>query len=166
MKITSMLLCVCILTVSVQFAFAQTNTASTFKVQTLVSNGKKSKEENSTLKFSETSFSASKRNNNTLIKELNYADVVSADYSYSKKPLLSTGGAVAMAIFTGLLVLPFLFVKKKQHWISVRTANDYVVMRLDRENYRQVLNEFQVHKVEVKTIDEDEKSKDKKKTED
>jgi hypothetical protein len=40
------------------------------------------------------------------------------------------------------------------------------VMRLDRENYRQVLNEFQVHKVEVKTIDEDEKSKDKKKTED
>ena len=166
MKITSILLCICILTISVQFAFAQTNTASAFKVQTLVSDGKKSKEENSTLKFSETSFSASKRANNTLIKELNYADVVSADYSYSKKPLLSTGGAVAMAIFTGLLVLPFLFVKKKQHWISVRTANEYVVMRLDKENYRQILNEFQIHKVEVKTLDEDESSKDKKKDKD
>ena len=164
MKITSILLCVCILTMSVQFTLGQTTTASTFKVQTLVSDGKKSKEENSTLKFSENSFSASMRKNNVLIKELNYADVVSADYSYSKKPLLSTGGAVAMAIFTGLLVVPFLFVKKKQHWISVRTANDYVVMRLDRENYRQVLNEFQIHKVEVKTLDEDANSKDKKKT--
>lgn len=162
MKTTSVLLCLCLLTMSVQFAFAQTNTASTFKVKTLVSDGKKSKEESSTLVFSESSFSTSKKNTKTIIKELNYEDVVAADYSYSKKPLLSTGGAVAMAIFTGLLVLPFLFVKKKQHWISVRTSNDYVVMRLDRENYKQILNEFEIHKVAVKTVDEDKNSKDKK----
>lgn len=90
-----------------------------------------------------------------------YSDVTTADYSYSKKPLLSTGGAVAMAILTGLLVLPFLFMKTKQHWITVRTANDYVVMKLDKQNFRQIQSEFEIKKVKVTTIDEDVKKKDK-----
>lgn len=161
MKITSIFLCLCLLTISVQHAFAQANTS--FKVDTLVSNGKKSKEESSTLSFSEASFKSSMRKGGATIKEFNYADVKTADYSYSKKPLLSTGGAVAMAVLTGLIVLPFLFMKKKQHWLSVRTETDYVVMRLDGDNFRQVINEFEVHKVAVKTLDEDENSKDKKK---
>lgn len=159
MKIISTLLCLCILSASIPFALAQTKADTSFKVNTLVSNGKKSKEESSTLKFSENAFSSVNRKNSAVIKEFNYSDVIAADYSYSKKPILSTGGAVAMAIFTGLLVVPFLFVKKKQHWISVRTANDYVVMRLDKDSFRQVINEFETHKVVVKTV-EDEKKKD------
>ncbi|MDQ3800781.1 MAG: hypothetical protein M3384_15140 [Acidobacteriota bacterium] len=162
MKITSIFLCLCLLTVSVQHAFAQTDTS--FKIDTLVSNGKKSKEENSTLSFSQASFKSSYQKTGAVIKEFNYADIKAADYSYSKKPLLSTGGAVAMAIFTGLIVVPFLFMKKKQHWLSVRTENDYVVMRLDNGNFRQVLNEFEIRKVEVKNIDEDAtESREKKK---
>jgi hypothetical protein len=161
MKFTSILLCLCLLTISTKTAFAQT-TGSSFKVNTLVSNGKKSKEHDSTLKFSENSFSSTSRKTNSVIKEFNYADVVSADYSYAKKPLLSTGGAVAMAILTGLIVIPFLFAKKKQHWLSVRTGSDYVVMRLDKENFRQIINEFEVHKIPVKTLNEEE-SKDKEK---
>lgn len=161
MKITSILLCLCLLTVSVQHAFAQSNT--NFKVDTVVNNGKKSKEESSNLSFSENSFKSSARKTGAVIKEFNYTDVKAADYSYSKKPVLSTGGAVAMVILTGVFALPFLFMKKKQHWLSVRTETDYVVMRLDNDNFRQVLNEFEVRKVAVKTLDEDENSKDKKK---
>lgn len=74
---------------------------------------------------------------------------------------LSTGGAVAMAILTGLVVIPFLFVKKKSHWLTVRTADDYVLMRLDRENYRQVMSEFEIKKVKITTIDENDKKKEK-----
>jgi len=162
MKITSILLCFCILVVSTRISLAQTTTETTFKVNTLVSNGKKSKEQDSSLKFSESSFSTTNQKTKAVIKEFNYADVVTADYSYAKKPLLSTGGAVAMAILTGLIVIPFLFAKKKQHWLTVRTGNDYVVMRLDKDNFRQIINEFETHKVAVKTIDED-SSKDKKK---
>ena len=66
-----------------------------------------------------------------------------------------------MAILTGLIVIPFLFAKKKQHWLSVRTANDYVVMRLDKDNYMQIRNELEVHKVKVSTLDEDSTKKDK-----
>jgi hypothetical protein len=161
MKITSVLLCLCILTVSVHFAFAQTS-AQSFKVNSLVSNGKKSKEIGSTLTFSENSFKSVNKKTGAVIKEFNYADVVSADYSYAKKPLLSTGGAVAMAILTGLIVIPFLFAKKKQHWLSVRTADDYVVMRLDKENFRQIMNEFEIRKIAVKTIDEESEKKKEK----
>ena len=162
MKFTSILVCLCLLTWSAKTAFAQTSDTS-FGINTLVNNGKKSKEQSSTLKFSETAFAATNRKNNSVIKEFNYADVVAADYSYAKKPLLSAGGAVAIAVLTGLLVLPLLFMKKKQHWLSVRTADDFVVMRLDKGNYRQIMNEFETHKVIVKTIDEEENSKDKKK---
>jgi hypothetical protein len=162
MKIISMFLCACMLAVSVPFALAFNTTNSTFKVDTLVNDGKKSKDVDSYLTFSENSFKSVNKKTGAIIKEFNYADIVAADYSYAKKPLLSTGGAVAMAIFTGLLVLPFLFVKKKQHWISVRTENDYAVMRLNKEDYRQILNEFEIRKVSVKTVDEDSDKKGKK----
>ena len=128
----------------------------------MVSDGKKTKEMDSTLTFSENSFKSVSKKTGSVIKEFNYSNIVGADYSYSKKPLLSTGGAVAMAILTGLLVLPFLFMKKKQRWLSVRTNDDYLVMKLDKENYVQILNEFKIRKIEVKTIDEeDSKKKDK-----
>lgn len=159
MKITSIFLCICMLIVSVPFAFAQTKTATTFKANTLVSDGKKSKEVDSSLAIEETSFKVTNRKTAAPIKEFNYADVKSADYSYSKKPLLSTGGAIATVLLLGVLSLPFLFMKKKQHWLSVRTENDYVVMRLDKNNFRQVINEFETHQVKVATVDEDDNKK-------
>lgn len=160
MKLTTLLLCISIFVVSVPFAFAQT--ATTYKVNSLVSDGKKSKEVDSILAFSEDSFKVTNRKTNTELKQFNYADIKAADYSYSKKPLLSTGGAIATVVLLGLLSLPFLFMKKKQHWLSIRTENDYVVMRLDKNNFRQITNEFQTHQVTVTTVNEDDsKKKDK-----
>ena len=136
---------------------------TTFKVNALISNGKKSKEQSTRLKFSEKSFFAANQKTKAVIKEFNFADVVSADYSYSEKPRLSGGRAVTQTILIGLIVIPFLSGKKKQHWLSVRTSNDYVVLRLNKDNYRQILNEFEIHKVAVKTIDEEESNGQKKK---
>lgn len=161
MKITTLFLCLCMLIVSVPFAFAQTKPATTFKANTLVSDGKKSKEVDSILAIEDASFKVTNRKNGSPIKEFNYADIKTADYSYSKKPLLSTGGAIATVLLLGLLSLPFLFMKKKQHWLSLRTENDYVVMRLDKNNFRQVINEFETHQVKVLTVNEDESSKKK-----
>lgn len=52
--------------------------------------------------------------------------------------------------------------KKKQHWLSIRTEKDYVVLKLDKENFRQIQNEFQIRKVAVTTVEDTEKKKDKK----
>lgn len=159
MKVLTFLVVVALLAVTTPVSLAQTS--STFQVDGMVSDGKKSKEVKSSLVFGADSFNVKSRKAGVLDKTLNYSDIKAADYSYSKKPLLSTGGAVAMAILTGLLVLPFLFIKKKSHWLSVRTDNDYIVMKLDRENYRQVISEFEVKKVTVTTVEEDDKKKER-----
>jgi hypothetical protein len=158
MRLLSLILVISICAVSTPFALA---TTATFKVEGLVSNGKKSKEVPSTLTFSDNSFSIISKKPGELSKEFNYADVKTADYSYSQKPLLSTGGAIATAVLLGLVVIPFLFMKKKQHWLSIRTEKDYVVLKLDKENFRQIQNEFQIRKVAVNTVDDTEKKKDK-----
>lgn len=159
MKYLTSLVLFALITVTTPQAFAQNR--STFQIDTMVSDGKKSKEVGSSLSFAAENFTVSSKKTGVYNKTFNFADVQAADYSYSKKPLLSTGGAVAMAILTGLIVLPFLFMKKKSHWLSVRTADEYVVMKLDRENYRQVLAEFEVKQVKITTVDEEEKKKDK-----
>lgn len=56
MKITTIFLCLSIFIISVPFAFAQTKTATTYKVNSLVSDGKKSKEVDSILAFQDDSF--------------------------------------------------------------------------------------------------------------
>ena len=152
--ITIVVLASMILTFS-QMTLAQT--ARTFRIQATVPSGKKSKEVSANMTFGPDSVTIGSQKAGVLNKEFNYSDVRSVDYSYSKKPLLSTGGAVAMAILTGLIVIPFLFVKKKQHWLTVRTENDYVVMRLDKGNFRQIQSEFEIKKIKVTTLDEDKK---------
>lgn len=159
MRFVSSLLILCIFLVTSHVALAQTSTA--FEVDALISDGKKSKEVDAALKFNASTFSVVSDKSGVLSKEFAYSDITAADYSYSKKPMLSTGGAVAMAVLTGLLVLPFLFMKKKQHWLTVRTANDYAVMKLDKENFRQIQSEFEIKQVKITTVNEDEKS-DKK----
>jgi hypothetical protein len=152
-----------ILLVTTPFALAQTRTNGSYKVEVLVTDGKKSKEEKATLAYTENSLKITSNKPGAFSKEFNYADIKGADYSYSKKPLLSTGGAIVTAVLLGLLVLPFLFMKKKQHWLTVKVENDYAVMKLDKENFRQIKAELETHNIVVTTVDENNAAnKDKK----
>jgi hypothetical protein len=162
MKTITAFLVFAILCITTPFALAQTK--ASFKVETLVSDGKKSKQEKSILGFFDTSFNVSMEKTEVKIKEFNYADIKAADYSYAKKPLFSTTKTVVGAVLLGPLFLVTLFIKKKQHWLAIRTESDYVVMKLDNDNFRQVISEFEIRKVKVETVNEDEGSdkKDKK----
>jgi hypothetical protein len=163
MRLVCLVLVYSILLVTTPFALAQTRTNGTYKVDVLVTNGKKSKEEKATLSYGENSLKITSTKAGVFSKEFNYADVKGADYSYSKKPLLSTGGAIVTAVLLGLLVLPFLFMKKKQHWLTVKTENDYAVMKLDKDDFRQIKAELETHHITVTTVDENNAAnKDKK----
>jgi hypothetical protein len=136
----------------------------TYKVEQVVSDGKDSKETDAVLTVKENSFSLmpDKEKFKASGKEFSYTDIKTADYSYSKKPMLSGGGAIAAAILVGILVLPFLFMKKKNHWLSIQTEKEFAVIKLDASNYRAVVAEFETHGVKVNTVkEEDEKKKDK-----
>ena len=163
MRFVSLILVCSLFIVTSQFALAQGPANGNYKVEALVTNGKKSKEEKATLAFGDDTVRVFSNKAGVLSKEFKYSDIKGVDYSYSKKPLLSTGGAIVTAVLLGLLVLPFLFMKKKQHWITVKGENDYVVTKLDKENFRQIKAEFEVHKVPVTTVDEtNAANKDKK----
>ena len=141
-------------------AFAQT-AAKNYEVELVVTQGKKSVETDAVLAVTETNFRVEpdKQAFKASAKEFTFAGIKTADYSYSKKPMLSGGGAVATAILLGVFVLPFLFMKKKNHWLSVQTEKEFVVIKLGERNHRQVVAEFETHGVKVNTVVEEKKSK-------
>lgn len=163
MKILTFLAAFSLLLVTSHVTLSQT--PASYKTNLLVTEGKKSKEVKADIAFGETSVKVSSTKPGVTAKEFMYSDISGADYSYSKKPLLSTGGAIATAILLGVFVLPFLFMKKKQHWLTIKGKEDFSVMRLDKENFRQIKSELEVRKIVVTTINEDSKeSKDSKET--
>ena len=135
-------------------AFAQTN-GNTYDVELAVSDGKKKTvETDADITFSETSFQVvpDKAAFKSAAKTIAYTDVKTADHSYSKKPMLSGGGAIATALLVGFIfALPFLFIKKKKHWMTVQTANDFAVIKLGDQNFRQIVAEFETHGVRLTT---------------
>jgi hypothetical protein len=128
-----------------------------YEVEMVVQSGKKSKETDAVLVIGKDGFEVipKKQSFKKDTKDLKYSSIKAADYSYSKKPMLSGGGAVATALLVGFIfALPFLFVKKKNHWMTVQTEDDFAVLKLGGRNYRAVIAEFETHGVKVNEVDE------------
>jgi hypothetical protein len=156
-KVISTVIITSILAVS--SAFAQT-AAHTYDAELVVSEGKKSVETDADLTLNEKNFTIvpDKSSFASSAKNINYSDIKVADYSYSKKPMLSGGGAVATALLVGFIfALPFLFIKKKNHWLTIQTDKDFAVIKLGGDNFRQIRADFETHGVKVNTVEEDKK---------
>ena len=139
--------------------FAETATHK-YDVELAVSQGKKSVETDAVMTFNEKTFQVvpDKKSFASSAKEISYSDITVADQSYSKKPMLSGGGAIATALLVGFIVaLPFLFIKKKKHWMTVQTAKDFVVIKLGDNNFRQIVAEMETHGVKVNDLKEQDK---------
>lgn len=147
---------------AVSSAFARTADRN-YEVELVVSDGKKSVETDAVLTIKDTTFTVvpDKQSFKSEAKEFTFTDLTRADHSFSKKPMLSGGGAVATALLVGFIfALPFLFIKKKKHWMTVQTKDDFAVIKLGDGNFRQIVAEFETHGVKVAEIDES-KKKDK-----
>lgn len=142
---------------AVTSAFAQTANPRPYAIELVVPEGKKSVETDADIIFNETTFTVipDKKKYAEHKKEFAYTDVVQADQSYSKKPMLSGGGAVATALLVGVIfALPFLFIKKKKHWMTVQTKNEFAVLKLGDKNFRQIVAEMETHGVTVNDLKE------------
>lgn len=136
--------------------------AADYDVEMVVQENKKSKETDAVLRTDKDAFQItiekSKFSSNN--KSFDYASIKTADYSYSKKPMLSGGGAIATALLVGFIfALPFLFIKKKSHWLSVQNEKDFAVLKLDGSNYRAIITDLRTHGVNVNEVKEEDKSK-------
>jgi hypothetical protein len=101
-----------------------------------VPNGDKTKEVDVTVRFSDQKMQFVKGDGDKResLKDLQYAECKSAEYSYSKSPRWKSG----------LLVSPFLFMSSgKKHWFMVKTGTDYALLHLDKGNYKLILAEFE-----------------------
>lgn len=154
-RLASLIVTISIFTLAT--SFAQTAPRK-YDVELAVSDGKKSVETDATLTFGETGFRVvpEKKSMESSIKEIAYKDIKSADASFAKKPMLSGGGAVATALLVGFIfALPFLFIKKKKHWMTVQSGSDFAVMHLGDNNWRQISAEFETHGVKVNDLKEE-----------
>jgi hypothetical protein len=147
---------------AVSSAFAQT--AHTYATEMVVSEGKKSVTTDADLILNEKTFTVipDKSSFKSLGKDLNYSDVKVADYSFAKKPMLSSGGAIALSLLT-LMAIPLLFVKKKNHWLTIQTEKEFVVLKLGGNNFRQIIADFETHGVKVNDLGDEKYKKDKDK---
>jgi hypothetical protein len=69
-----------------------------------------------------------------ILKTIPYADITGGEYTFGKSPRVSAA----------LLVSPlFLFNSSKSHWLTVHTSTDYALLRLEKNNYKLVLAEFE-----------------------
>lgn len=139
--------------------------AANYEVELVVQSGNESKETDAILSFNADSFEVipNKQSFKDSSKKINYTDIKVADYSYAKKPMLSGGGAVATALLVGVIfALPFLFIKKKKHWMTVQSESEFAVIKLKGNNYRAIRAEFETKGVTVNDVKEEEKPKDDK----
>lgn len=140
---------------------AQTQTENPVfrKIEMLVKNGDTADEKSVVVTFNEDDLviEAKKAENDKTIK---YTDIESAEYSYSKNPRWKTGlglGAASIVFPPLLLVaIPLGFSKHKRHWITIKTADDYAILKLSKSNRKMFIPTFETKSgVKIEAIGED-----------
>lgn len=124
-------------TTSAKAAGNKTSLMTFEKVDLLVPKGNKVQEKSVRLLFDGNSLIIDADKGETIYKTFPYTSIVSAEYSYSTKPRWKT--AIGAAVLIGVFALPIFFMKSKQHWLTIRTAEDFAVLHLDKDNYRVIL---------------------------
>jgi len=104
------------------------------KAQLTVAEGEKTKQVDVTIAYTTDTFQVLDKKSLKAIKEFGYKGFTGGEYSYSKSPRWKSG----------LFISPFLFLSSgKKHWLLVRSADDYALLRLDKANYKMVIAEWE-----------------------
>lgn len=98
--------------------------------------------------------------NRQISKIFLYTDIRSAEYSYSKNPRWKTGLGIGAAAFIFpplfLVAIPLGFSKHRRHWLTIKTENDYAVLKLSKSNRKIFIPTFETKTgVKVEAIGED-----------
>lgn len=84
-----------------------------------------------------------------VIKSFQKLELITADYTFSEKPQIAESIVVAVTL-TWVLALPFLFTKKKKHWLVLATKDEAFLFDLKKENYRQLLFDMNSNGFKIK----------------
>lgn len=129
------------------FAQAESGSVLFEKIEILVQSGGKIKERGVRLRFLQDEMQIETTADKKIFKTFRYADIKDAEYSYTKNPRWKTGVGLGAAsiLFPPLLfiAIPIGFSKHRRHWLTVRTGNDYAVLKLSKSNRKLILPVFE-----------------------
>ncbi len=139
-----------------QITFAQVS-LNRYEVEVLMNpnkGGKDTREVNSVLIFEKDAIKInSRRKKDNIYKDFNFKDIKYVEHSFSKTPFMTAAAKTAIiALLTGF---PVYFGAKEKHWLTLVTDNDFVVMKIENDNFRLLKNEFMIRNFEVVNINED-----------
>lgn len=125
-----------------------------YEVEILRNIGKDTREFNSKLSFGEDGLKIVSSRDATVYSEMKYSDIQTAEYSYSKKPAVSTATKIIVSAFFPLISLPLYFLRKKIHWMTIKTDSDFAILKLERDNYKQIKAELEKRNIKIENIKE------------
>ncbi|MEP6705222.1 MAG: hypothetical protein ABJB34_10500 [Acidobacteriota bacterium] len=119
--------------------------------------GKKdTREVNAVLIFEKDGIKIQSRRSKEIFKEFRYADIRSAEHSYSREvPFRMSNGMMALSVLSGMPLFMLATREKEKHWLMVATDDGYAVLKIENDNYRLIRMEFIVKKIDIVDIDED-----------
>ena len=100
------------------------------------------------------------RSGGAVLKEWRYDQIKTAEYSYSKNPRWKTGLGLGAAsvLFPPLLLIaiPVGFTKHRRHWLTIRTENDYAVLKVGKGIRKLFIPAFETKtQVDIKALGDD-----------
>lgn len=139
-----------------QIAFAQTS-LNRYEVEMFKNphKGKKdTREVNSVIVFEKDSVKIISRRSSEVFKEFKYSEIQMVEHSFSKNPLFASNQTRDL-VLAALLGSPFLYAREEKHWLTILGESDFVVLKLENDNFRLIKMEFAVKKIEVENVNED-----------
>lgn len=130
------------------------------KMELLTQTNEKVRETNVRVRLKDDSMQIESTENGEIFKSFNYADIKKAEYSYTKKPRWKTGlglGSTALIFPPILLVaIPLGSTKQRRHWLTLRTNDDYAVLKLSKSTRKIFIPAFESYSsVTVEALGED-----------
>jgi hypothetical protein len=117
------------------------------KVELLVPNGDNVSEKSVRLHFAADELRIETTADRKILKTFKYSEIKDAEYSYSKNPRWKTGLGLGAAsvLFPPLLLIaiPVGFSKHRRHWLTVKSSDDYAVLKLSKSNRKLLLPAFE-----------------------
>jgi hypothetical protein len=103
----------------------------------VLADGSRSREVESLLSLEPSIVITRNRNDGSVVRWLSYRDIVAATYNRARRPKGQSipGAAVVPGNFAGGGVFG-----SARHWLTLQTASDFVVLRLEDRNVIAVLN--------------------------
>ncbi|MEP7149710.1 MAG: hypothetical protein ABI857_12600 [Acidobacteriota bacterium] len=123
-------------------------------------NGSRLRETSVRVVFDEGTMRIISRSNGSVIKTWSYGDIKVAEYSYTKNPRWKTGlglGAASIVFPPLLLVaIPLGFTKHRRHWVTIRTENDFAVLKVGKSVRKLFMPSFETRtSVQIKALGDD-----------